>query len=89
MVGASPKASPLLPTFARQDLAFERGEGVWLINRDGERYLDFGAGVAVTSCGHANPLLHYLSHRGDGGRPNAMFRPSGRSGNARLVGPFV
>lgn len=57
MVGASPKASPLLPTFARQDLAFERGEGVWLINRDGERYLDFGAGIAVNALGHAHPHL--------------------------------
>lgn len=57
MVGASPKASPLLPTFARQDLAFERGEGVWLINREGERYLDFGAGIAVNALGHAHPHL--------------------------------
>lgn len=57
MVGASPTASPLLPTFARQDLAFERGEGVWLIGRDGERYLDFGAGIAVNALGHAHPHL--------------------------------
>ena len=31
----------LMPVFARADLAFERGEGVWLIGTDGQRYLDF------------------------------------------------
>ena len=36
--------SHLLPTYARVDLAFERGEGVWLIATNGERYLDFGSG---------------------------------------------
>ena len=50
-------ASHFLPTFARADLAFERGEGVWLISTTGERYLDFGAGIAVNSLGHANPKL--------------------------------
>jgi acetylornithine/N-succinyldiaminopimelate aminotransferase len=49
--------SALYQTYARADLAFERGEGVWLIGRDGERYLDFGAGVAVLSLGHAHPHL--------------------------------
>src|SRR4051812_30852590 len=34
--------SPLLPTFARADLAFERGEGAWLYTAAGDRYLDFG-----------------------------------------------
>ncbi len=47
--------SHLLPTFARIDLAFERGEGVWLIATDGERYLDFAAGVAVNALGHGHP----------------------------------
>ena len=49
--------SALFNTYARADLAFERGEGVWLVGRDGERYLDFGAGVAVLSLGHAHPHL--------------------------------
>jgi acetylornithine/N-succinyldiaminopimelate aminotransferase len=49
--------SPLLPIYARADVAFERGEGVWLTTREGERYLDFGAGVAVNSLGHAHPHL--------------------------------
>ncbi len=49
--------SHLLPTYARVDLAFERGEGVWLFATDGERYLDFTAGVAVNALGHAHPHL--------------------------------
>jgi acetylornithine/N-succinyldiaminopimelate aminotransferase len=49
--------SHLMPTFARVHLAFERGEGVWLISTDGERYLDFTSGVAVNALGHAHPHL--------------------------------
>ncbi|MBY3367785.1 aspartate aminotransferase family protein [Rhizobium laguerreae] len=45
----------LYDTYSRAPLRFERGEGVWLITESGERYLDFGAGVAVTSVGHSNP----------------------------------
>ena len=50
-------ASHLLPTYARVDLAFERGEGAWLFTADGERYLDFTSGVAVNALGHAHPRL--------------------------------
>jgi acetylornithine/N-succinyldiaminopimelate aminotransferase len=53
----STTTSHLLPVFARADLAFERGEGVWLITADGERYLDFTSGVAVNALGHAHPHL--------------------------------
>jgi acetylornithine/N-succinyldiaminopimelate aminotransferase len=49
--------SHLLPTYARVNLAFERGEGVWLVTADGERYLDFTSGVAVNALGHAHPAL--------------------------------
>ena len=49
--------SHLLPTYARVDLAFERGDGPWLFAADGERYLDFTAGVAVNGLGHAHPRL--------------------------------
>jgi acetylornithine/N-succinyldiaminopimelate aminotransferase len=47
----------LLPTYARIDLAFERGEGPWLYTASGERYLDFTSGVAVNALGHAHPKL--------------------------------
>ena len=49
--------SHLMATFARVHLAFERGEGVWLVATDGERYLDFTSGVAVNALGHAHPHL--------------------------------
>jgi acetylornithine/N-succinyldiaminopimelate aminotransferase len=47
----------MMPTFARVNLAFERGEGVWLHGTNGERYLDFTSGVAVNALGHAHPHL--------------------------------
>ena len=49
--------SHLLPTYSRVDLAFERGEGVWLVATNGDRYLDFTSGVAVNALGHAHPHL--------------------------------
>ena len=49
--------SAILPTYARAKVAFERGEGVWLIADDGERYLDFGSGIAVNALGHSHPHL--------------------------------
>ena len=49
--------SPLLPVYARADLSFERGDGVWLTTQEGERYLDFGGGVAVASLGYSHPHL--------------------------------
>ena len=49
--------SHLLPTYARVDLAFERGEGAWLVATNGDRYLDFTSGVAVNALGHAHPHL--------------------------------
>jgi acetylornithine/N-succinyldiaminopimelate aminotransferase len=51
------QSSHLLPTYTRVDLAFERGEGAWLIATNGERYLDFTSGVAVNALGHAHPHL--------------------------------
>jgi acetylornithine/N-succinyldiaminopimelate aminotransferase len=53
----SSSASPLLPAFARADLAFEKGEGAWLVATNGDRYLDFGSGIAVNALGHAHPAL--------------------------------
>jgi len=49
--------SALFPTYARADVAFERGEGAWLVAEDGAHYLDFASGVAVLSLGHAHPHL--------------------------------
>lgn len=47
----------VLPTYNRAPLSFERGEGAWLVEADGRRFLDLGAGIAVNALGHANPAL--------------------------------
>ena len=47
----------LLPTYNRAPLTFVKGEGSWLIEADGRRFLDLGAGIAVNALGHANPEL--------------------------------
>jgi acetylornithine/N-succinyldiaminopimelate aminotransferase len=48
---------PLMPTYAAPRVQFVRGEGSWLWDRDGKRYLDFLSGLAVTSLGHAHPAV--------------------------------
>mgnify|MGYP000046334866 FL=1 len=47
----------VLPTYNRAPLTFVKGEGSWLIEDDGRRFLDLGAGIAVNALGHANPAL--------------------------------
>ena len=49
--------APLLPTYSRAQVAFEKGEGPYLFATDGRKFLDFGAGIAVNSFGHAHPHL--------------------------------
>ncbi len=49
--------SALLPTYARSELSFVRGEGAFLFTETGERFLDFSSGIAVTALGHAHPRL--------------------------------
>ena len=48
---------PVMPTYARTDIAFERGEGVYLYTGDGRRFLDFASGIAVNVLGHCHPHL--------------------------------
>lgn len=56
MSTVSPSITPaLMPTYARQPIAFARGEGAWLWDTDGKRYLDTTAGIAVCGLGHAHP----------------------------------
>jgi len=47
----------VMPTYARADIAFERGEGAYLYATDGRRFLDFASGIAVTALGHSHPHL--------------------------------
>ena len=50
-------SSAIVPVYARADIAFDHGEGAWLTSTDGERYLDFGGGIAVASLGYSHPHL--------------------------------
>ena len=47
----------LMNTYARQPVAFVRGEGAWLFDEQGDKYLDALAGIAVNGLGHAHPRL--------------------------------
>ena len=49
--------SHLMNTYGRQAVAFEKGEGAWLWDTQGKRYLDALAGIAVNGLGHAHPRL--------------------------------
>ena len=48
--------SHVMNTYARQPVAFVRGEGVWLWDEAGKKYLDALAGIAVNTLGHNHPL---------------------------------
>lgn len=47
----------LLPVFEPASVLFDHGEGAWLIATNGERYLDFGSGIAVNALGYSHPHL--------------------------------
>tara|TARA_R110002020_G_scaffold451607_1_gene665618 strand:- start:13515 stop:14753 length:1239 start_codon:yes stop_codon:yes gene_type:complete len=53
----TPMIASVLPTYSRAPLTFVKGEGAWLIEADGRRFLDLGAGIAVNALGHAHPAL--------------------------------
>lgn len=58
--------SAVMPTYARAPLAFVKGEGCWLVEQSGDRYLDLGAGIAVNSLGHAHPkLVETIKHQAE------------------------
>lgn len=87
MSSAEPQ-SAIAPTYARAKVAFERGEGSWLVSTKGERYLDFGAGIAVTSVGHAHPhLVETITRQGQKlwHTSNLYENPEGERFARRLV----
>jgi acetylornithine/N-succinyldiaminopimelate aminotransferase len=53
---------PVLPTYNRTPLSFVKGEGAWLTEVSGERYLDLTSGIAVNALGHAHPALVQVLH---------------------------
>ena len=50
-------ADVFVPTFSRSGAPLVRGEGMYLFDADGRRYLDFGAGIAVNALGHGHPAI--------------------------------
>jgi acetylornithine/N-succinyldiaminopimelate aminotransferase len=48
-------STAILPTYARHDVTFVAGEGVWLVDDEGRRYLDLVGGIAVVGLGHLHP----------------------------------
>ena len=52
----------MLPTYARQDVTFTDGDGAWLVDADGKRYLDLFAGIAVVGLGHRHPAPLAAAH---------------------------
>jgi acetylornithine aminotransferase len=54
---ATVPSSPLFDTYVRMPIELVRGEGVWLIDNQGQRYLDALSGIAVCSLGHAHPEI--------------------------------
>ncbi len=56
----------VMPSYGRTDVAFVRGDGVYLYTQDDKQYLDFGAGIAVTALGHSHPHLVAALHEQTG-----------------------
>ena len=52
----------VVPSYGRFDLVLERGEGSYVWDCDGRRYLDFGGGIAVSALGHANSEIAETLH---------------------------
>ena len=50
-------SSSIMPTYKRLPVAFERGEGAWLFDNEGNAYLDALTGIAVTGLGHCHPKV--------------------------------
>ncbi len=57
MMPEVPEVPEVMPSYARVDIAFARGEGAYLFAEDGRRFLDFASGIAVNALGHGHPHL--------------------------------
>src|SRR5919202_2166168 len=62
MSSAATAHAPLLPTYARLGVTFVEGDGSWLVDADGKRYLDLVAGIAVVPLGHRHPAPLAAAH---------------------------
>jgi acetylornithine/N-succinyldiaminopimelate aminotransferase len=61
-MSSTTQASALLPVYPPVPRTFVDGDGVWLVDTDGRRYLDFGAGIAVVALGHRHPAALAAAH---------------------------
>lgn len=82
--------SVIPPVWARYtDLVVERGEGSWLVTRDGQRYLDYSSGIGVTNTGHAHPRVAAAVAEQAGrllhGQQNIVYHEAGLRLHARLA----
>ncbi|MGH7670078.1 MAG: aspartate aminotransferase family protein [Gemmatimonadaceae bacterium] len=60
--GEAPVHEPILGTYKRPPMELVRGEGVYLFDRGGNRYLDFVSGIAVNALGYGDPGLRSALH---------------------------
>jgi acetylornithine/N-succinyldiaminopimelate aminotransferase len=77
----------VMPVYARADIEFERGQGAYLFDSEGRRYLDFASGIAVTSLGHCHPVLvQALTEQGNKlWHTSNLFRVAGQETLAKLL----
>ena len=77
----------VMPVYARADIEFERGQGAYLFDSEGRRYLDFASGIAVTSLGHCHPVLvQALTEQGNKlWHTSNLFRVPGQEKLAKLL----
>ncbi len=71
----------LLPTYARADVTFVSGEGCWLTDTAGKRYLDLLGGIAVVSLGHRHPAPLAAAH----GQLDALWHVSNLYGSEPMA----
>jgi acetylornithine/N-succinyldiaminopimelate aminotransferase len=76
-----------MPVYSRADIQFERGEGAYLFDSEGRRYLDFASGIAVTSLGHCHPRLvaALTEQAGKLWHTSNLFRVPGQEALARRL----
>ena len=62
MSTATTTRAPVLETYARTDVTFVSGDGSWLVDDEGRRYLDLVGGIAVVGLGHRHPAPLAAAH---------------------------
>ena len=80
----------VVPSYTRFDLVLERGEGSYVWDVDGKRYLDLAGGIAVCSLGHSHPEIT-KALQGDNPKQINFLKPDDGNrvnGNGELVDPW-